>query len=137
MPVSQNLINKSEENWVSYQMLAGISKNNAAANRLYYSIFHLVYAEMVCNATKDGFSDDDKMGFDSKAKHDSSKRYVKRYMGIGKHYEKLYALRVRADYAYTGPPITKEELNECYKFWASIRNELVKSLLSKVERIRA
>jgi uncharacterized protein (UPF0332 family) len=135
MPVSQTLIDKSEENWESCEQLISTRRHNAAANRLYFSIFHLVYAEMVCNATKEGFSDKDKLGHDSKGKHELSIRYLaKRNERIGKNYRKLCALRVKADYSFE-LSVTKDELAECCKYWQSIRRELVENLASGAERM--
>lgn len=136
MPVSRNLINRSKENWESYQMLTSVSKNNAAANRLYYSIFHLVYAEMVNNATKPGFTDDQKLGYDSKGKHEASLRYIlKKYNKLGGGYAKLLALRVKADYSYSDISVMRDELKECYNFWAPIREKIVEDLKSQAERM--
>ena len=136
MPVSQILIDKSEENWESYKTLAMINRNNAAANRLYFSIFQLVYAEMLCNATKEGYRDDQKIGPDSDKKHARTLHYVyDRYKELGGSYQKLQSLRVRADYFHNAPPVAKEELCKCYNFWVSRRDKFVESLKSCVERI--
>lgn len=133
MPVSQGLINRSTENWESFAILKA-TKINAATNRLYYSIFQLVYAEMINNKNKPTLPREDQLSFSSRGVHDATIKYLKkRDNKKGREFQKLYILRIQADYQEL--PVRKEQMEACYKYWCLCRNDLVNNLRSNAERM--
>lgn len=132
MPVSRNLIDRADENWRSYETLKE-TKLNAAASRLYYSIFQLVYAEMLNNGSKNTCEDHEKLGPDDRGVHTKAVEYLwTRDVNIQRKFKELYALRVKADYLET--PVSKDELKSCYNYWHSCRGTMISNLNSNAER---
>lgn len=118
-------IRKSLENWNAVETLT-CSRNpkeklwNAASNRLYYAVLHLVFAEMSCQTNF-------KMGA-STQQHKQARNYIKQqYHNFSRIFKDLEDLRIQADYS----PFSVSE-RDFNRVWSKWNNGLYKSYLTNL-----
>lgn len=126
-------IQRSQENWRAAELLSCsmLKKDrlwNAAASRLYYSVLHLVFAEMSCHS-------EFKMG-GSTEQHRQARDYMKaRYRGASRSFRALEDLRNQADYGIV--PISERDFKDAWEKWNDngLYNSYLTNLKSECARV--
>ncbi len=108
MEAATLLLEKSKENWSAFEQLRGDDKLDAAANRLYYSIFQAVKAyAVVTGKTKID---------ETNSVHNMMKRIVSAEGGDARTFSDAMEMRKTAD--YMPQSITMLELDQDFRFKA-------------------
>ena len=116
MVMNDALIKKSDENWEVMELLSSSRSKkhlNAAANRMYYSVLHLIFHEMLVHKeiTLNGTT----------GKHIWVVKHLKEKYGSkeGRELEILKSLREKADYSIV--PVSDLDFQNVYRKWKEKR----------------
>lgn len=136
MSINRNLIAKSDENWECVELLKGrlTNKHNAAASRMYYSVFLLVKSAMVRNNENPDLPPVAKISMDAATGvHSLARQYLDNLdPDLGRRYRKFISLREQAD--YDPSVVNKKQFDEAYSFWAPKRRYFRDNLI-QLERL--
>ena len=115
-----NFIRISWENYESSKELIDHGRDNAAANRLYYAVFQLLYMDMLNKG---------KLGIHSDRKHERIQSIAEEEYGaeISELFQNLKRLRVDAD--YSGRRVEREKLLSL-KSQVDLKYEAIKKKVS-------